>query len=337
LLQSAVFNLGTVYGVLSGIGADAKALLEVASDAFVVYAGKFTVAGRLLGLSDNADRVIEKYRQAGEQIREFLRDAPLERLGEMISSRAERYEQALRRAADPRTPQLRHDWEAGVQTGELVWSVASLVLGVATGVGAAIKGVASLTRVLRAATAMSRSAAAGGAAAGLSTAEASLASRLGESMRAAIRGLPRPVTFEGRLYRAVGDGHDPLLVHPGNVSANHRYTGPGQGGLYFGRTREVVEAEFVGNNSSLAGKTVHVFDNQSIPGLLDLTSPAVRESLGVSLADITRRGGTTAWRYEITQPLGRWAQQNGYSGIIAPSAQASGVNVIVFNPRVIRP
>ncbi len=121
------------------------------------------------------------------------------------------------------------------------------------------------------------------------------------------------------------------MVHPGNVAASHRYTGPGQGGLYFATSKHVVQAEFEKNGSTLLGKQMHEFNNSSINGLLDLSNPSVRESLGVSLSDLTRTGGTTGWRYELTQPLGAWAQKNGYNGIIAPSAQADGgVNVILF-------
>ena len=144
--------------------------------------------------------------------------------------------------------------------------------------------------------------------------------------------LPGGAVFEGTLYRAVGVGQDPLLIHPGNIDASHRYTGRGQGGLYFATGQHVVEAEFVSNGSSLVGKQMFSFSNSSVPDLLDLSSLTVRESLGVNLPDITRTGGTQAWRYEITQPLGLWAQQNGYRGILAPSAQADGgVNLILFN------
>ncbi|NJL18745.1 MAG: hypothetical protein HC938_17960 [Nitrospira sp.] len=71
MLQGAVFNLGAVYGVLSGIGADAKALLEVASDAFVVYMGKFTIAGQLLGMGDDADRVIRSIARLASRYANF--------------------------------------------------------------------------------------------------------------------------------------------------------------------------------------------------------------------------------------------------------------------------
>lgn len=88
------------------------------------------------------------------------------------------------------------------------------------------------------------------------------------------------------------------------------------------------------NGSSLAGKTVFSFQDVTAPNLLDLSNASVRNMLGVSLEDITRTGGDPAWRYEVTQPLGAWAQENGYQGIIAPSAQADGgVNLILFNTK----
>lgn len=145
------------------------------------------------------------------------------------------------------------------------------------------------------------------------------------------------VAFDGTLYRAVRQGDDPLQIGTWNVDANHRYTGRGQGGLYFGSGEKIVEAEFVNNGSSLAGKDMHAFPNSSVPKLLDLSNPAVRDGFGVTLDDLTRTGGTTSWRYEITQPLGVWAEQHGYSGIIAPSAQADGgVNVIIFDAKAVR-
>ena len=49
-------------------------------------------------------------------------------------------------------------------------------------------------------------------------------------------------TFEGRLYRAAPNGLDPLDIGDWNINANHRYTGPGQGGLYFSTGEHVVKA-----------------------------------------------------------------------------------------------
>jgi hypothetical protein len=144
--------------------------------------------------------------------------------------------------------------------------------------------------------------------------------------------LPSGAAFDGTLYRAVGAGYDPLQIHAGNIANSHRYTGPGQGGLYFATGEHVVEAEFVKNGGSLAGTQMHAFPNTSVSNLLDVSNATVRDSLGITLQDLTRTGGTQAWRYEVTQPLGSWAQQNGYKGIIAPSAQANGgVNLIIFD------
>ncbi|WP_175962281.1 RES family NAD+ phosphorylase [Burkholderia pyrrocinia] len=64
---------------------------------------------------------------------------------------------------------------------------------------------------------------------------------------------------------------------------------------------------------------------------LDLTDPNVRQQTAAaldmpfSLEDITGNG------YEYTHKLGDWASQNGYDGILAPSARNSdGVNLISF-------
>jgi RES domain-containing protein len=145
-----------------------------------------------------------------------------------------------------------------------------------------------------------------------------------------------PVTYEGTLYRAVPEGGSSLDISF-SINANGRYTAPGQGGLYFSSNAQTVEAEFVGNGSSLAGRTMYSFPQTSVGNLLDLTDPVTRAQLGISLQDITRTGGTSAWRYELTQPLGAFAEHNGYSGIIVPSAQADGgVNLVLFGSKGVR-
>jgi RES domain-containing protein len=76
---------------------------------------------------------------------------------------------------------------------------------------------------------------------------------------------------------------------------------------------------------------MHEFD-VSITGLLDLSSPAIRDQLGVSLDDLIRTGGSEVWKYELTHPIGAWAKAKRYKGLIAPSAQADGgVNVVLFD------
>ena len=143
------------------------------------------------------------------------------------------------------------------------------------------------------------------------------------------------VAFEGTLYRAVKAGYDPKLIHRGNIAAAHRFSGPGQGALYTSTGQNIVRAEFVNNGASMSGTQLHQW-NAKLSSMLDLTDPAVRNAIGVHLEDLVRTGGTSAWRYEVTQPLGAWARQQGYNGVIAPSAQASGgVNAVLFNSGIL--
>lgn len=145
-------------------------------------------------------------------------------------------------------------------------------------------------------------------------------------------------TFEGGLYRSVPEGRNPLEIHPifNTEKAIHRYTGEGQGGLYLGSSQRIVNSEFTGNGASIEG-LVNNHYSVKIDGLLDLTNPSVRSELGVSLDDLVRTGGTKEWRYEITNPLGRYAEDSGYNGIIAPAAQADGgVNIILFNSGLVK-
>ena len=149
---------------------------------------------------------------------------------------------------------------------------------------------------------------------------------------------PIGAIFEGSLYRSVPDGRNPLEVHPifNTEKAIHRYTGEGQGGLYLGSSQRIVDSEFTGNGASIEG-LVNNHYNVKIDGLLDLTNPSIRNDLGVALDDLVRTDGSKEWRYEITNPLGRYAEDSGYNGIVAPAAQADGgVNVILFNPALVK-
>ncbi len=138
-------------------------------------------------------------------------------------------------------------------------------------------------------------------------------------------------TFEGKLYRSVGEGHDPLLIHEGNINANHRYTEPGTGGLYFSTGEKIVKAELNTWNVPSSGRAMHSFDVK-IDNLLDVSNPNVRNQLGINLKDITGDS------YEVTHKIGQYAQKNGYSGIVAPSARADGgLNVIIFDGAIIIP
>ncbi|MCG6202957.1 hypothetical protein, partial [Psychromonas antarctica] len=144
--------------------------------------------------------------------------------------------------------------------------------------------------------------------------------------------------FEGGLYRSVPKGRNPLEIHPifNTEKAIHRYTGEGQGGLYLGSSQRIVNSEFTGNGASIDGLVNNKY-NVKIDNLLDLTNPSVRSELGISLDDLVRTGPNKKWNYEITNPLGKFAEESGYNGIIAPAAQADGgVNLIIFKPELVK-
>lgn len=62
-----------------------------------------------------------------------------------------------------------------------------------------------------------------------------------------------------------------------------------------------------------------------VDNVLDLTDPSVRRALGVNLADITSND------YTKTHELGRFAKDNGFNAILAPSARnLDGSNLVVF-------
>jgi len=63
--------------------------------------------------------------------------------------------------------------------------------------------------------------------------------------------------------------------------------------------------------------------------MLDLTDPKVLNELGIDSDSITKLNG--ADRYELTQAIGDAAREQGFAGIIAPSApKAGGINIITF-------
>ena len=133
------------------------------------------------------------------------------------------------------------------------------------------------------------------------------------------------VTFKGKLYRYTEPKYKSSAwdVHDGNIAANHRYTPPGEGGVYAGTSAETSLAE-ISHYKSPGGLEL-VSKDVSITNMLDLNNPAVRDRLGVSLTDIT------ADSYSVTHRIGEYARAEGYNGIIAPSARnPGGSNVIIF-------
>ena len=133
-------------------------------------------------------------------------------------------------------------------------------------------------------------------------------------------------TFEGTIYRSVNKNIDPLEMSDYTINSNHRYTEPGMPGLYFSSGEKIVKAE-LGNYGvdDLSNRTMYSYDVK-LTNMLDVSNPAVRADLNVTLDSIVGED------YKVTQAIGRYAYENGYNGIIAPSARADGgVNVILFS------
>ncbi|RED45624.1 RES domain-containing protein, partial [Seonamhaeicola aphaedonensis] len=131
--------------------------------------------------------------------------------------------------------------------------------------------------------------------------------------------------WEGKVYRyEQPDRVDGTWqVNKYNKAADHRYSKPGEAAVYAGITKETAKAE-ISHYNALGGRVV-VSKDVKLNNALDLTDAKVRKELGVTLKDLTSDG------YDITQKIGTYARQNGYDGIIAPSARdKSGANVIIF-------
>lgn len=142
---------------------------------------------------------------------------------------------------------------------------------------------------------------------------------------------PAYASFEGRIYRSVNSAYDPLDINQYTIDSNHRYTKPGTPGLYFSSGEKIVKAE-LGNYgvTDFSNRTMYSYDVE-LDNMLDVSNPAVRGKLGVSLNDLLTDDYRTNIGSARTHKIGDFAFKNGYNGIIAPSARADGgVNIIMF-------
>ncbi|MEN4890116.1 RES family NAD+ phosphorylase [Erwinia billingiae] len=113
-------------------------------------------------------------------------------------------------------------------------------------------------------------------------------------------------------------------THKWNIKASHRYTDEGLGGVYGANSRKTALSEVTHWDVDLSNRVL-ISKNVQLNNVLDLTRSGVRDKLGVSLSDITGND------YSITHQIGSWAKEQGYDGILAPSARNStGSNLISF-------
>ena len=149
--------------------------------------------------------------------------------------------------------------------------------------------------------------------------------------------IPQGSTYVGKIYRNVNSAFDPLDMNEYTVNSNRRYTKPGTPGLYFSSGEKIVYAE-VGNYdvTNYANRTMYAYDVK-IDNMLDVTNPNVRNNLDINLSELLTDDYRVNLGNATTHQVGDYALQNGYSGIIAPSARADGeVNIIIFDPNIIK-
>ena len=113
-------------------------------------------------------------------------------------------------------------------------------------------------------------------------------------------------------------------AHKWNVNSNHRYTKEGVGGVYGGTSAETAFKEITHYPVDMS-RRVLVTKDFELNNVLDLTDSKIRSQLGVSFDDITGDS------YDATHKIGDFAIENGYDGILAPSARnMGGSNIIIF-------
>ncbi|WP_317918917.1 RES family NAD+ phosphorylase [Vibrio sp. MACH09] len=139
---------------------------------------------------------------------------------------------------------------------------------------------------------------------------------------------PKGKAFKGDVYRYEKPEYIETLwdLHPGNINADHRYTSQGQGGVYAGTSQKTALDEISHYDPNAQDLRVALTKEVNLENVLDLTDIKVRNQLYVSLEDITKSGD-----YSKTQEIGKWAKQNGYDGILAPSARnPEGSNLVII-------
>jgi RES domain-containing protein len=154
--------------------------------------------------------------------------------------------------------------------------------------------------------------------------------------------------FRGVVYRVTGPKYlapKDIIAGIGAMKAGGRWSPVGGfRAVYAATTPETTTSEALARNRYFgipdydALPNVMVALDVSVERLLDLTAPATRRGLGVSLTVLLR----TDWRKEqdagreaLTQSIGRAAYEARFQGLLVPStAVPGGVNVVVFPERL---
>jgi len=142
--------------------------------------------------------------------------------------------------------------------------------------------------------------------------------------------VPKTSPKQYTLWRRVDIDWDPAVTHPMQANNTVNRYSKGREAVYFGKSKEVSNAEWLSynpvtglrgdNGSKLYKFTVNESD------LLNLTDPNVLSKLDLSEDLLTKINDKA-----IPQALGDWAFDNGYKGVIFPSARMNNeANVVIF-------
>jgi filamentous hemagglutinin len=157
--------------------------------------------------------------------------------------------------------------------------------------------------------------------------------RLPSLFRSSADDLPRGIAFRGTVWRAVPHqfADDAWEMTAKNIANHHRYSGTGRGALYAGTSHTTALKEILAYKIDPATRTF-VSKEVVLDNLLDLTDPAVRDWLGVSLADLTQTTGDRVGDYFLPNAIGDFARSR-YNGLLVPSARhPAGKNLVMFTP-----
>jgi len=142
--------------------------------------------------------------------------------------------------------------------------------------------------------------------------------------------VPKTSQKQYTLWRRVDKSWEPAVTHPMQANNTVNRYSKGREAVYFGRSKEVSNAEWLSYNPTTGlrgpnGSKLYKFTvNES--DLLDLTDPNVLSKLDLKTDLLTKINDKA-----IPQALGDWAFDNGYKGIIFPSARMSNeANVVIF-------
>jgi RES domain-containing protein len=159
---------------------------------------------------------------------------------------------------------------------------------------------------------------------------------------------PLPNNYSGNLYKSVSkDSEIRYGAKPDEISdfsieeAWGRYDTKGEGAMYYSKTFEGNKTEMSFYNKDWDAYSTYEYRNINMDNLLDLTDDVTRQKLGIQSEDLVRDAlqhptditkDVKLYNYEITNIVGTWARENGYSGLIVQGARGDKnyANIIIF-------